>query len=189
MKNVFLGLAIVAGFSLPLAAQQMGSANRNAQKVSTAVEFADGSSIRVSYKALNFAEGKFMEQLKNERFRTMLNENAKQNPCGSVAVSHDMTFSSGFQIPAGEYGLHFMLNDKGMWMAALSSTNDEGDVEIKNFPLRLKEVENHRQRLSINLNAGDEVGQCTLAMQFGNMALEVTGGRVAEKKGGEDKDG
>lgn len=187
MKNVLLGLAFAASLSLPAAAQQMGSINANAPKVTTAIEFADGTKLSVTYKALNFGKGAFAERMNQERFRTMLNENAKQNPCGSISLNKDMTFSSGFQVPAGEYGLHFMISDRGSWVAALSTTSDEGDLQLKQFPLRLADLDTPSQRLSIQLGAADEANQCTLSLAFGSKGLKVTGSVAADKDG--DKDG
>ncbi|MFO1050669.1 MAG: hypothetical protein U1F36_00475 [Planctomycetota bacterium] len=191
MKNFVLGLALAAGLSLPIAAQQMGSINANAPKLTTAIEFADGAKISVTYRALNFGQGAFVEKMKQERFRTMLNENAKQNPCGSVTVSKDMTFSSGFKVPAGQYGLHFMISDRGTWVAALSTTGKEGDLELKQFPLRLKDMEAVSQRLSIQLEAGEEGDSCMLTLRFGKQGVSVKGSADGgdEKEGKEGKDG
>ena len=182
MKNLFLSLALVAGFSLPVVAQSMGQSNANAQTVTTAIEFADGAKMSVTYKALNYGQGQFMERVKQERFRTAVNQNAKDNPCGSVTLNKDMVFA-GEKIAAGEYGLHFLLGDDGGFIAALSTTNAEGDKEIKQFPLKLAAAASHSQRLSIQIVAGEEVDQCIIALHFGKLGMTVNGSCAkAEKK-------
>jgi len=90
MKQLVLTLALAAAFTLPAAAQSMGSVNANAPTVTAAIEFAGGAKLAVTYKALNFGQGSWLERAKSERARNMYNQNAKENPCGSVTLTKDM---------------------------------------------------------------------------------------------------
>ena len=180
MKIVSLSLALLATLALPLAAQQMGSSNRNAPKIEQGIAFHDGGSLEISYTALNFAEGKFMENVKNERFRSMVNENAKENPVGTVELGGDMTIG-GKQIAAGEYGLHFLLSDDGQWILTLSHKNDEGDVELIQWPLALTKAPMHAQRLTIAISAGKGVTECNIHLHFGDQHILVPAATAAEK--------
>ncbi|MBI5853535.1 MAG: DUF2911 domain-containing protein [Planctomycetes bacterium] len=186
MKQLVLTLALAAGLTLPVAAQSMGSVNANAPKVTTAIEFADGAKLTVTYKALNFGQGSWLERAKSERARNMYNQNAKENPCGSVSVSKDMVVA-GTQIAAGEYGLHFMFGDDGTPMAMLSTTDKEGNAQMQQFPLKLEAMESHSQRLAISISAGEKDGTCVIALQFGKLGMKCTGTTAAA--GGEKGDG
>lgn len=180
MKIVSLSLAFLATLAFPVAAQQMGSANRNAPKISQAIEFHTGASFQLSYTALNWAEGRFMENVKNERFRNMVNDNAKQNPLGNVELSSDMTIG-GKEIAAGSYGLHFLLSDEGQWILTLSHKNDDGDVELIQWPLDLEKSEMHAQRLTIALSAGKGVTECSLYLHFGEQHAVIPAAIATEK--------
>ena len=149
MKIVSLSVAFLTALSLPLAAQQMGSSNRNAPKMEQGIEFHTGAKLELSYTALYFAEGKFMESVKDERFRSMVNDNAKQNPVGSVELSDEMTIG-GKKIGAGTYGLHFLLSDDSQWILTLSHKNDEGDVELIQWPLALTKAPARAQRFTLS---------------------------------------
>jgi hypothetical protein len=153
MKIASLTLALIAAFALPVAAQQMGSANRNAPKVSQSIAFHNGTSLAVSYTALNFADGKFMENVKNERFRNMVNENAKANPVGTVTLQGSLT-AGGKTLEAGSYGLHFLL-------------------QLIQWPLMLKEAPSNAQRLTISLMAGEDVTSCNIHLHFGSQHVMV----------------
>lgn len=172
MKIVSLSLALIAAFALPVAAQQMGSANRNAPKVSQSIAFHNGTSLAVSYTALNFADGKFMENVKNERFRNMVNENAKANPVGTVTLEGSLT-AAGRTLNAGSYGLHFLLHETGRWLLTLSHKDAEGDVQLIQWPLMLKDAPTNAQRLSISLQAGEDVTSCNIHLHFGSQHVMV----------------
>jgi hypothetical protein len=181
MKKMILALAFAAGITLPASAQVMGSINANAPTVSQSIEFADGTKLAVTYKSLNFGQGSWLERAKQERARTMYNNNAKENPCGSVALSKDMVIG-GAKIAAGEYGLHFMFGDDGTPMAVLSSTDKEGNAQLQHFPLKLEAMESHSQRLAISVVAGDKDGSCVITLQFGKLGMKCEGSCPAEKK-------
>lgn len=184
MKQLVLTLALAAAFTLPAAAQSMGSVNANAPTVTAAIEFAGGAKLAVTYKALNFGQGSWLERAKSERARNMYNQNAKENPCGSVTLTKDMMIV-GAPISAGEYGLHFMFGDDGTPMAMLSTTDKEGNAQMQQFPLKLEAMESHSQRLAITITAGEKDGTCVIALQFGKLGMKCTGSAV----GGEKSDG
>jgi hypothetical protein len=181
MKILSYSIALIAVLALPLAAQQMGSSNRNAPKVAQHIEFHNGAKLEISYTALNWADGKFAENVKNERFREMVNTNAKEKPVGSVALTAPMTVA-GRTVAAGSYGLHFLLSDDGRWILTLSHKNEEGDVELIQWPLMLKDAPSHAQRLTILVSAGKEVTECNVHLHFGDKHLVVPASLVTEDK-------
>ena len=172
MKSLTLSLAFLAGLAVPATAQQMGSANRNAPTIEQEITFHTGASLEITYTSLNFADGKFMANVKNERFRTMVNDNAKQNPLGKVALSGAMTVG-GKEVAAGEYGLHFLLSDDGQWVLTLSHTNDEGDVVLTQWPLTLEKSTAKVSRLTIGLSADESVTACQVHLMFGDSYVMI----------------
>ena len=172
MKSLTLSLAFLAGLAVPATAQQMGSANRNATKVEQAIEFHNGTELELSYTALNWAEGKFVERMKDERFQKMVNDNAKQNPLGAVKLSGAMEIG-GKKIAAGSYGLHFLISDEGGWLLTLSHKNDDGEVELIQWPLTMEKAPIRSQRLMIVIAAGEGTTDCSLHMVFGSQHVAV----------------
>lgn len=170
--KIFHALALVAALAVPAAAQQMGSANRNAPKVVNSIEFAGGAKAELSYTSLNFAEGMFMKRIKeSEQFRNFVNQNAKENPLGSFTLPAAMMMG-GKQVEAGTYGLHFLASDSGGWVLTLSHKKD-GELALIQWELPLQEVKTTRKRLALMLVPGDADGSAALHLHFGNMAVDV----------------
>ena len=172
MKSITLSLTFLAALTVPVAAQQMGSANRNAPTIEQAIKFHNGAELEISYTSLNYAQGKFMENATNERFRQMVNDNAKQNPLGAVKLSGAMEIG-GKEIAAGSYGLHFLISAEGGWLLTLSHKNDAGDVELIQWPLTMEKAPIRSQRLMIVIAAGEGTTDCSLLMVFGSQHVAV----------------
>lgn len=180
MKSLTLALAFLATLAVPAAAQRMGMANRNAPTIEQQITFHTGASLQITYTSLNWAQGKFMENVSNERFRTQVNDNAKQNPLGTVVLSHAMTIG-GKAVAAGEYGLHFLLSDDGKWVLTLSHKNTEGDVELIQWPLSLEKSMAKMTRLTIGLSADESVTACQVHLMFGDQYAMVPAACAEEK--------
>ena len=181
MKSLSLSFALIAALSLPVAAQQMGSSNRNAPKCEQGIEFFNGAEFEIHYTALNFAQGKFMENLSKESFRKMVNDNATQNPVGSVKLSADMEIG-GKPVAGGEYGLHFLISDDAKFVLTLSHKNAEGELELIQWPLALEKSPMHSDRLIVAISAGKETTSCNLYLHFGELATTIPAMCAPEKK-------
>lgn len=167
----------------PLTAQRMGSVNRNAPTAGCFIDFLNGSRIEVSYAAITLAEGRFMSGL--ESFRTQENKEqaeaylerfnvtARRRPLGRVKVRGNITLG-GKQIPAGDYGLAFMLDANIDWQVVLV---DDDQKTKASWTLTTKAPKKTARRLSLWIVAGDQ-GQADLGIAFGAVAssLKVVAG-------------
>lgn len=181
MKNLTLSLFLAAACIAPVTAQGGGMANRGAPTIRQAIDFSQGAKLELSYTALNWAQGQFMERLKDAAARERLNEGAKQNPVGKLKASETISIGDK-KVEAGEYGLHFMVGDDVQWKLVLSN----GD-EMLEWPLDLKDTDKHRQRLSIVVAAGEAIDQCALEIQFGKMKTAIPCKLAGGEDGGEDR--
>src|SRR5690606_39732026 len=77
MKNLTLSLFLAAACIAPVTAQGGGMANRGAPTIRQAIDFSQGAKLELSYTALNWAQGQFMERLKDAAARERLNEGAR----------------------------------------------------------------------------------------------------------------
>lgn len=172
MKLFSISLALLAVLAVPVHAQGGGMANRGAPTISQGIEFQGGAKLSIRYTALNWAQGRFMERVTEERFRNQINEQAKENPVGSVELSGAMQIG-GKKVEAGKYGLHFLLSDEGKWILTLSKKDSEGDLELTQWPLALEETKDHAQRLSLVVKAGKESNESTIDLHFGDQHTSI----------------
>jgi len=187
MRVLPVSLFLSVALAVPTAAQQMGSANRDAPTVEQAIEFQNGNEIEISYLALNWAQGKFAERVKSSaEFRNFVNENAKANPVGKLELAGNATIG-GKQVMAGDYGLHFLVTENGAWQMVLSHKKGE-EVQMIVWDLELKATDVHKQRLSLVLSAAADADSCTIDLQFGNMAVSIPAKCEPAQKG-EDEEG
>lgn len=179
MKNLTLGLVAALAFALPTTAQILGSINNNLPTVMNAIKFANGAKVELEYKAINFGEGRFMENAKNERFREFVNGNAVKNPIGSLKLPAAMNIG-GKDCAKGEYGVHFLISEKGNFVLTLSMEGELTQWELTG----LKKADSKRERLTINLNAAAKATEAEIHLHFGNMHMDIPVKAVAKKKKG-----
>lgn len=171
MKTILTTLALAGALVVPAAAQKMGSANRGAPTCEQSIEFDNGTELELSYTSLNYADGAFMKNLKNEQFRNMVNNNAKQNPVGKFEVGANCEIG-GKKIAKGDYGVHFLIGEEGNFIFTLSHEGEDGP-ELIQWPLDLKKTDRMRKRLTLTLMAGEGNDDAVLHMHFGNLMIDV----------------
>lgn len=158
-----IGLCLLAA---PVAAQQMGSVNRNAPTVTNAIEYANDESITLSYKAITWAEGRTMEAAMDKeggaRTRQFINGQAEQNPLGNIHTTVDLHIGKT-KIAAGEYQVFFTISDDVKWTINFS----DGDNKVS-MPLDLQKSEMKHSRLLISLHAGEKPTDAGLYIAFGS---------------------
>lgn len=105
--NRFFAVALTSAvLALPMTAQQGGSANRTTPTVGQSIAFTNGCSVKIEYRAIAWAQGRFMEALKTPEGRDRHNKGLKANPTGSLTASHDLSLA-GQAVKAGTYKLYF----------------------------------------------------------------------------------
>ena len=172
MKTLTLSLLLAATLVVPAAAQRMGSVNRGAPSVSSSITFPKAGKLSIEYTALAFGQGAFLKNVKeNARFREFLNTNAKENPVGKLTLPAAMTMG-GKDLAAGEYGIHFLVNDDGKWMLTLSHKKGE-EVSLTQWELALAEDEVQRARLVMLPVPGSKDGEAALHIHFGGWSCDV----------------
>jgi hypothetical protein len=168
MRHVCLS-ALALVFALPLAAQSGGMANRRSPTVGQSITFNNGCAVEISYKALTWAQGRFMETLKTPEGRERTNKDMKSNPTGSLKVSQDVTLG-GQSLKSGDYKLYFAVDDDQKFWLVLA---DAAGSETK-WKLDLNDKADMNTRLSLTLSAGKSDSEANLGIAFGTMATTVT---------------
>ncbi len=172
MKTLTLSLVLAASFLAPLSAQRYGGINRNAPTVESSITFAKAGKLSISYAALNFGEGSTIKALKeNAQARERHNSAAKSTPVGTLTLPAAMSMG-GKNVDAGEYGVHFLVNDDGDFVLTLSHEVD-GEAQLIQWDLDLQEGETTRQRLVMMPIAGNGDGEATIHLHFGNLACDI----------------
>ncbi len=166
-----LPLATTLLLAFPLTAQVGGSINSNAPTVSQSIEFSDESKLALSYTAIHFGEGQWMNATENEQLRERINGAAQRRPMGSVHTSIPLV-AAGRKVPAGEYDMYFTLHERGAWLLNLKPKGDDGGDPIV-WRLALKETEHKHTRMHIALGAAAEANEALLTIAFGNMGVHV----------------
>lgn len=172
MKTLTLSLVLAASLLAPLSAQRYGGINRNAPTVESSITFAKAGKLSISYAALNFGEGSTMKALKKDAAaRERHNNAAKAQPVGSMTLPAAMNVG-GQDVAAGEYGVHFLVDDEGNFVLTLSHEVD-GEAQLIQWPLDLREGKVERHRLVMMPIAGNGDGEATIHLHFGMMECDI----------------
>lgn len=166
-QSVFAAVAAVC-LALPAAAQRGGSANRNTPTVGQSIAFTNGCSVKIEYRSITWAKGRWMEGLKAEQGRESANRDMKANPTGSLSASKDITLG-GKSVKAGEYKLYFQVDADVKFHLVLA---DDAGTETK-WMLDLAETSDVNSRLTLTLTAGKNDTDANLGVGFGTMAGTV----------------
>lgn len=164
-------LALGLALAVPATAQVSGSINRDAPTVSNAISFKDGSSIELSYTAIHFGKGVWMEAKGDANKRERLNSFAPKRPIGKVSTSADLV-CAGKTVPAGKYAMYFTVHESGTWILNLKPAG-EGDGDLIRWGLRLSKTDKQLSRMSISLAPGDKANSAQLTVAFGDQAVSV----------------
>lgn len=162
--------SILLAFSLAVA-QQMGSVNRDAPSIQQKIEFADGSSVSLDYKAITFGGGQWAKALANPEqqgtMRDRINAQAERGPLGKLTTSIDMEIG-GKAVTAGEYTLGFMVSESFGWqmVAASGDSKVTWDLELMDSPMS-------SPRLLLGLYAGEDAHSAGIYLAFGEKSGDV----------------
>ncbi|MEZ5963970.1 MAG: hypothetical protein R3F56_09020 [Planctomycetota bacterium] len=176
MRSSLFAATAALFLSLPIAAQRGGMANRNTPTVTQSIAFTNGNSVEVKYRAITWAQGRWMNALKNEQGRETINNDLKANPTGSLTTAKDMTLG-GQVVKAGDYKLYFQVDDEVKFHLVLA---DEAGTEIK-WKLDLTETKTENTRLALTLTAGKGDNDANFGVAFGTMACSVNMLSTADK--------
>ncbi len=166
----FIPLSLLLLIASPLAAQQMGSVNRNAPTASQGIAFTSGSGLSISYKSITWADGKSMGNL--ERIRDYINKQAVSKPLGSITVKGDDVRLGGKKLAAGSYKMAFTLDEELNWhLGAYGGEQGESHID---WPLKLKESKSSSSRLVITMTAGKDDTQARIRIAFGKNSCSLT---------------
>lgn len=160
----FLSLAL----ALPAAAQHGGAANRTTPTVGQSIAFTNGCTVEIKYRAITWAQGKFMEGLKTPEGRTSANNNLKKTPTGSLTTSQDVKLG-GQPVKSGTYKLYFQVDDDQKFHLVLG---DDAGKETK-WKLDLTDKNDLSTRLSLTICAGKADTDATVGIAFGKMGCTV----------------
>ena len=152
--------------------------------MTSSITFAESeATATISYKALNFAEGKFVERMKDANFRQFMNAQAKQQGLGSLSLPADMNIG-GTDVAAGDYGVHFFASDEGHPILTLSK-----DGELIQWTLdNLQSNETMRPRLVLNFVPAAKANEVDLHLHFGNLSLDIPVKPVVKEDDGEKEE-
>jgi len=170
MRPSLVAAAAAVFLALPLAAQDGGMANRTSPSVGQSITFTNGGSVELKYRAITWAQGRWMNQLKTEEGRSGFNNNLKSKPTGTLTTAKDMTLG-GQTVKAGTYKLYFQVDDASKFQLVLA---DDAGTETK-WKLDLaesKEATNTRLTLTITPSKSDT--EANFGIAFGTMACTVT---------------
>lgn len=178
MRTLCLPVTLCALLAVPsLTGQRMGRVNRDAPTAGCFIELHGGNRIEVSYQAITLAQGKFMQRLENLRkqedkdqvnaYVERFNVTARQQPLGKLKVTGNITLG-GAKIPAGDYGLAFMLDEKVQWQVVIL----DGEQTKASWTLDTKAPKATARRLSMALVAGDQAG-ADLGIAFGDVSSKL----------------
>jgi len=162
MKNPLLPLSLAVLAAAPLSAQITGSINRTYPTVSQTVETTSGNKMSIRYAAINWGQGNFMAQAKDERFCERVNGAADKQPIGSFETSKAIKLGEE-DLAAGKYSLAFKVGDDAQWNLVLGIGEDEYTM-----PLILEEASEQRTRLTIALVPSADGGACSQHINYGN---------------------
>lgn len=174
MKSV-IALTFAALMTCGLQAQINGSLNRNAAKVTNAIEMGKNK-VSVSYTAIRFGDGKWQKAKDNKEGYEGFNKFAAKKPIGSVTTSCDLV-AAGKTIPAGSYALFFSLHERAGWLLNLKPA--EGDAIM--WGMRLKDSATKSECMKISLEPSAKDGACAITITFGDKSVSVPVS-VQEKK-------
>lgn len=162
-----LGLLLVAN---PVLAQRMGHANTHAPEIRQSIKLGDRGEIEISYQSITWASGTWAKALKDpatrDAMRDRINSTAAEQPLGSFATDKNLEIG-GQPVPAGKYAMHFQLNLDFAWQLVLTS---EQKIALD---LKFEQGKKVRNRLRVNLNAGDENFTAILEVAFGAKRCEL----------------
>ncbi len=182
--NRFFAVALTSAvLALPMTAQQGGSANRTTPTVGQSIAFTNGCSVKIEYRAIAWAQGRFMEALKTPEGRDRHNKGLKANPTGSLTASHDLSLA-GQAVKAGTYKLYFEVDADAKFHLVLADT---AGAETK-WKLDLAEKGEMAARLSLTLTAGKADTDANVGFTFGKLNGSVTLSAVAMAKKEAPKD-
>jgi hypothetical protein len=180
MHRFFVAALASAILALPVLAQQGGSANRATPTLGQSITFVNGCAVDIKYRAITWAQGRFMEALKTPEGRDRHNKGLKNNPTGSLTSSQDITLG-GQTVKAGTYKLYFQVDADVKFHLVLA---DDAGTETK-WKLDLTEGTDMNTRLSLSLTAGKGDNDANIKIAFGkqsgNVAL-VSGADAAKKE-------
>lgn len=171
MKSPLVAVASLLVFAAPVCAQKMGHSNTNAPEITQVLKMGDRCTVKLTYTSITWASGTWANALKDPQARThvrdRINAAAASDPLGSFATDKVLTIA-GTRVPAGRYKLAFMLNKRFAWQVMLTGSK-------KKIPLDLEftETKRTRQRLTLNLEAGDKNFTARLRVAFGTQECEL----------------
>lgn len=157
-------------------AQRGGMLNQRSPILTQSIAFANGASIELKYKSLNWGSGKSVENVAKGDPEAFTKSSAG-SPLGSATVKQSVTVGDE-TLAAGEYKLYFGRDDDG-WTLVI-----ENDDAKHVWSLDLKEGDKMNTRLVIALTAGEEDTQANLKIAFGKEACTIACSTAAEKSGG-----
>ncbi len=166
MKSV-IALTCAALMTCGLQAQINGSLNRNAAKVTNAIEMGKNK-VSVSYTAIRFGDGKWQKAKDNKDGYEGFNKFAAKKPIGSVTTSCDLT-AAGRTIPAGSYSMFFTLHERAGWLLNLKPAEGEPIM----WGMRLKDTASKSACMKISIEPSDTDDTCAIAITFGDKSVSV----------------
>jgi hypothetical protein len=172
LKLLASGVAL-ACLCLPTTAQRTGMVNRKAPTLTTAIAFAQGGKVEVTYAGITWAKGDTMGKLKDAAMRENINKTAASAPLGSLEVSDAVTIG-GKAVAAGKYDLMFTIDEDAKWHLVLA----KGDQKL-DWKLDLKDGEHH-PRLVLGLVAGEKDDSSLLFIAFGKQNCMLDIAKAAE---------
>lgn len=181
MRSSLFAAAAVALLALPVAAQRGGMANRNTPTVTQGITFTNGGSVDVKYRAITWAQGRWMEALKSPQGRESTNKDLKANPTGTLTTAKDMTLG-GQTVKAGSYKLYFQVDDDVKFHLVLA---DDSGNEIK-WKLEMSDTKSENTRLTMTVTAGKGDTDANVGIAFGTMACSVALSATASAAGAKD---
>jgi hypothetical protein len=166
MKSV-IALTCAALMTCGLQAQINGSLNRNAAKVTNAIEMGKNK-VSVSYTAIRFGDGKWQKAKDNKDGYEGFNKFAAKKPIGSVTTSCDLT-AAGRTIPAGSYSMFFTLHERAGWLLNLKPAEGESIM----WAMHLKDTASKSACMKISIEPSDTDDTCAIAITFGDKSVSV----------------
>jgi hypothetical protein len=175
MKSV-LALTFAALMTCGLTAQIGGSINKDAPKVTNAIEMGKNK-LEVSYTAIRFGKGSWQKIKENTERHDGFNKFAANTPVGHVKTTCDLV-AAGKAIPAGDYSMYFTVSERAGWILNLKPA--EGDAIM--WRMHLTDTAHKSACLKVSLEPSEKSGVCSIAITFGEQAVTVPVSTAAAKK-------
>lgn len=169
-RALAVSLGVIA-LSASAGAQVTGSINEKAPRLSTRIDFANGSMVELRYTAIAYGKGSWRMLPGRKSQHAEFNANATRKPIGTVTTTTHV-IACGNVIPPGRYDLYFTINADQCWELNLRRQRGEEPIPII-WHMHAKPTRALHKRLRLALEPTKETHLVSFRFAFGTHVLTI----------------